>query len=101
MQDTRRGIWRVRISIMTKRSKCRGTSSFISLTKDNNMAEEIVQKTFYKGLKNISKYNPEMKMLTWLCAIAKNTYFTEIKKQSRHEVLEDDVISLEIYYHYM
>ena len=36
----------------------------LSLTKDNNMAEEIAQETFYKALKNISKYNPEMKMLT-------------------------------------
>lgn len=59
------------------------------------MAEEIAQETFYNALKNISKYNPEMKMLTWLCTIAKNTYFTEIKKQSRCEVLDDDIISEE------
>ena len=67
----------------------------LSLTKDDSMAEEIAQETFYKALKNINKYNPEMKMLTWLCAIAKNTYFTELKRQSRHEVLEDDIISEE------
>ena len=67
----------------------------LSLTKDNTMAEEIAQETFYKALKNISKYNPEMKMLTWLCTIAKNTYFTEIKKQSRYEALEDDIVSEE------
>ena len=65
----------------------------LSLTKDNHMAEEIAQETFYKALKNISKYDPEMKMLTWLCTIAKNTYFTELKKQSRCEVLEDDIVS--------
>ena len=67
----------------------------LSLTKDDSMAEEIAQETFYKALKNISKYNPEMKMLTWLCALAKNTYFTELKRQSRHELLEDDIISEE------
>lgn len=67
----------------------------LTLTKDNNMAEEIAQETFYKALKNISKYNPEMKMLTCLYTIAKNTYFTEMKKQARYEVLEDDVVSEE------
>lgn len=67
----------------------------ISLTKDSNLAEEITQETFYKALKNIGKYNPEMKMLTWLCAIAKNTYYSEIKKQLRYEVLEHDIVTEE------
>ena len=43
----------------------------LSLSKNPNIAEEITQETFYKALKNINKYNPEYKMLTWLCNIKK------------------------------
>ena len=71
----------------------------LSLTKNNHIAEELTQETFFKALKNIEKYNPEQKMLTWLCAIGKNTYFTLCRKQKRNHDLvesftdnEDDII---------
>ena len=63
----------------------------LSLCKNRNTAEEIAQETFFKALKNIEKYDPEQKMLTWLCAIAKNTYFTETKKKARNEELDENV----------
>ena len=52
----------------------------ITITKDRNIAEEMAQETFYKALKNIHTFNPELKMLTWLCQIAKNTYYSYCKK---------------------
>ena len=55
----------------------------ITITKDINMAEEITQETFYKALKNIDKYDPKFKMLTWLCEIAKNTYYSYCKKYKK------------------
>lgn len=55
----------------------------ITITKDINMAEEITQETFYKALKNIDKYDPKFKMLTWLCEIAKNTYYSYCKKDKK------------------
>lgn len=55
----------------------------ITITKDINMAEEITQETFYKALKNIDKFNPDLKMLTWLCEIAKNTYYSYCKKYKK------------------
>lgn len=71
----------------------------LSLTKNKHIAEELTQETFFKALKNIEKYNPEQKMLTWLCAIGKNTYFTLCRKQKRsHDLVEgftdseDDII---------
>ena len=63
----------------------------LSLCKNADTAEEITQETFFKALKNIEKYNPEQKMLTWLCAIAKNTYFTVIKKSDRFTSLSDEL----------
>lgn len=63
----------------------------LSLCKNADTAEEITQETFFKALKNIEKYNPEQKMLTWLCAIAKNTYFTVLKKSDRFTSLSDEL----------
>ncbi len=63
----------------------------LSLSKNCDIAEEIAQETFFKALKNIERYDPEQKMLTWLCAIAKNTYFTEIKKKARNEELNEEI----------
>ncbi len=60
-----------------------------SMTKDENIAEEITQETFYKALKNINKYNSKFKMLTWLCQIAKNTYYTYCKKNKNLYELDE------------
>lgn len=62
----------------------------LKLTKDKHIAEEITQETFFKALKSINKYNSDMKMLTWLCTIAKNTFFSEIKKQRRCQVIDEN-----------
>ena len=62
----------------------------LSLSRNKSIAEEITQETFYKALKNINKYNPEYKMLTWLCNIAKNTYYSTYKKDKRYEELLDN-----------
>ncbi len=61
----------------------------LSLSKNEHTAQDVTQETFFKALKNIEKYDPQQKMLTWLCAIAKNTYFSMCKKQARYEELSD------------
>lgn len=55
----------------------------ISLCHDESVAEEITQETFFKAMKNISKFNGSCKLYVWLCQIAKNTYFTHFQKQKR------------------
>ncbi len=67
----------------------------LSMCKDSHTAEEITQETFFKALKNIEKYDPSQKMLTWLCTIAKNTYFTKAKKAGRCEELTDSIADTE------
>ena len=61
----------------------------LRLTGNADEAEEITQETFYKALKSIDTYNPEMKMLSWLCTIAKNTYFTWAKRHKRQQTLSE------------
>ena len=60
----------------------------LSVTKNEHTAEEIAQETFFKALKNIEKYDPQQNMLTWLCTIAKNTYFSSLKKSSRQQAVQ-------------
>ena len=55
----------------------------LSLSRNETIAEEITQETFYKALKNIEQYKGKCKMNVWLCQIAKNTYFTQMAKQKR------------------
>ena len=63
----------------------------LTLTKNSSIAEEITQETFYKALININKYDSNYQMLTWLCNIAKNTYFSFYKKSKKYNKLDTDI----------
>lgn len=53
----------------------------LSLCKDEIVAEEITQETFFKAMQHIDKFNGSCKLYVWLCQIAKNTFFSLCKKQ--------------------
>jgi RNA polymerase sigma factor (sigma-70 family) len=55
----------------------------LSLSRNEKLAEEITQETFFKALKAIDGFKGQCKMNVWLCQIAKNTYFTHLSKQKR------------------
>lgn len=55
----------------------------LRLSSDPELSEDITQETFIKAIKNIKKFKGDCKVSVWLCQIAKNTYFTHIKKHSR------------------
>ena len=63
-----------------------------SICNNEHIAEEVTQETFFKALKNINKYNVKCKFYVWLCQIAKNTYFTIYKKNSKNEELSEVMI---------
>lgn len=56
----------------------------LSLSRDEHIAEEITQETFFKALKSIDSFNGTSKISVWLCQIAKNTYFSYLDKQKRY-----------------
>ena len=67
------------------------------LTHNENTSEELTQETFYRALKNIDNFKGECKLSTWLCQIAKNLWYDEIKKRKQVEVsLEDNFHLIEI-----
>ncbi len=61
----------------------------LTLTGNEDLAEEICQETFFKALKSIDKYKGKCKIYTWLCQIAKNTFYNHIKKESKNISLYD------------
>ncbi|MBD0380960.1 RNA polymerase sigma factor [Paenibacillus sedimenti] len=57
----------------------------LSLSRNEQIAEEITQETFFKALNNIEQFKGNSKISVWLCQIAKNTYFSYMDKQKRFE----------------
>ena len=63
------------------------------LTKNNDTAEEFTQETFYKAVQKINTFKGNSKMSVWLCQIAKNLWYNELKKNKRLKSIDDIEIS--------
>ena len=65
------------------------------LSGDEHIAEDITSETFFKALKSIDSFRGECEIRVWLCQIAKNSYYTYIKKNSKiQDVEEAELINL-------
>ena len=62
----------------------------LSQCRDADLAEELTQETFYQAVRSIDRFKGDCKVSVWLCQIAKNTYFSLLKKQKRSAPLEGD-----------
>ena len=62
----------------------------MTLTGDRTAAEEITQETFYRAFSR-SGFRQESDEVTWLCAIAKNCFYDEKRRQSRTAPMPEDV----------
>ena len=64
----------------------------VTLAKNRELAEEITQNTFFKAITAKARFKGRSDELTWLCSIAKNLYYDELRKQQRiaalHEINE-------------
>ncbi|MDD6638288.1 MAG: sigma-70 family RNA polymerase sigma factor [Lachnospiraceae bacterium] len=56
----------------------------VCLTHNYDLAEELMQETFYQVYKSIDRYNGKCKMSVWLCQIAKHVFYDYLKKQTKH-----------------
>lgn len=61
----------------------------LSLCRNETIAEEITQETFFKALKSIGKFDGNCKLYVWLCQIAKNTYFSYLKKEKHCDAVPE------------
>lgn len=53
----------------------------VCLTHNADISEELAQETFYKMIKNINQFKGEAKISVWLCEIAKNLWYDELRKK--------------------
>lgn len=58
-------------------------SYVISLAKNRELAEEITQNAFYKAVSTKAKFKGKSDEFTWLCSIAKNLYYDELRNSQR------------------
>ena len=61
----------------------------ISLTLNHEAAEDIMQNTFVSAMKNISTFKGYSSVKTWLMGIAKNEYYTYLRKNPKNIQLDD------------
>lgn len=55
----------------------------LSLCRNAPLAEEITQDAFVKAMEHMERFDGKCQLYVWICQIAKNTYFTYLKKQKR------------------
>lgn len=53
----------------------------LTLCRDEAIAEEVTQETFFKAMRHMDQFNGSCKLYVWLCQIAKNTYFSLSRKR--------------------
>ena len=64
----------------------------LSLTCNSEIAEELIQETFYSAVKNINKFRNESNIKTLLCKIAKNKWIDYLSKSKKsNEVAIDEI----------
>ena len=66
-------------------------SYVMTLCGDRHMAEEITQDTFFRAFYKSTDYRKEADEVTWLCAIAKNRFLDEKRKQGRMTEMPEDI----------
>lgn len=53
------------------------------LTHNSDISEELTQETFYRAVQKIDKFKGNCKISVWLCQIAKNLWYDELRKSKK------------------
>ena len=61
----------------------------MSIALNHEVAEDIMQSTFLNAIKSIHTFKGHSSVKTWLFGIAKNEYYTYLRKNPRNLKLED------------
>lgn len=64
----------------------------LGLTGNTHLAEEITSETFFKAIEGAERFRGDCEVRVWLCQIAKNTYFSHLKKSRKSLRLEDTAL---------
>ena len=55
----------------------------LSLTGEENTAEELLQETFYQAFLHIDRFEGRSSLYTWLCTIGKNAWLKQCRRTQR------------------
>lgn len=66
------------------------------LTHNEDIAEDLTQKTFAIAIKEIKKFKGNCKVSVWLCQIAKHLWYKELKKNRKNENISLEELTEEI-----
>ena len=59
------------------------------LSNSEQIAEEITSETFFKSMNSIDSFRGDCDIRVWLCQIAKNCYYSYLKKADRTESIDN------------
>ncbi|MCH5317921.1 MAG: sigma-70 family RNA polymerase sigma factor [Eubacterium sp.] len=59
------------------------------LSGDENIAEEITGETFFKAMRALDSFRGDCDIRVWLCQIAKNCYYSYLKKTKHADSIDD------------
>ena len=66
-------------------------SYVMTLAGNRSDAEEITQETFFRAFSRSKDFRGESDEVTWLCAIARNCFLDEKRRQSRNEPFPEEL----------
>lgn len=59
------------------------------LSGNETIAEEITSEAFFKAMRSIRGFRGDCDVRVWLCQIAKNCYYTHLKKSKQTDSIDD------------
>lgn len=62
----------------------------LSLSKDEHIAEDITSEAFIKAIKSIDTFKGDCDIRVWLCQIAKNCYYSYLRKNKKIIYTDED-----------
>lgn len=66
----------------------------LSLAGNDDLAEELLQETFFQAFQHIDKFEGRCNLYTWLCQIGKNAWLKECSRNKRYSEISWDELTL-------
>ena len=63
------------------------------LSGSESIADEITRETFFKAMRSIKCFRANCDIRVWLCQIAKNCYYTYLKKSTQTDSIDETELS--------
>ena len=61
----------------------------LRLSGNEHIAQEMTSDTFFKAMRSIDSFREDCDVRVWLCQIAKNCYYSHMKKRGRTEQFDE------------